>query len=333
MCTCSTEHPQKGPHVDEPSHAPGESSCASHRSPSRSMSMSELEDHGSFTVPTSSSTPNKLWTQLHPRSSSTDSRFSMTPDDAGLYNSFSHYGPPGFSRGGTTPMASIARSQHVSNSMWQPPGLIPCTCSLPTGKLNAEQSTEIFNLAAECQALSTELAKQFQRLSRLEVVHHATAQATAHETINVGQMAQDVAYSLLQDDQTWDKKCEETLQQLRTEADKAWKDTNDLVFNHQLRYDGQLVAFISHAERALHEKRNKVWECVHRLTDMAGISHNACLGLALQVLDKLPTIPKDLSYHTLIPMMLAYGPESYAYQTWCKDGGETSSLGKGPPAC
>ena len=53
-----------------------------------------------------------------------------------------------------------------------------------------------------------------------------------------------------------------------------------------------------------------------QLADMAGVSHNACLGLALQALDKLPTIPIDLSYHTLIPMMLAYGPESYAYQTW-----------------
>ena len=62
-CACSTKYPQKGPNVDEPSHAPGESSHASYRSPSRSIS--ELKDHGSFTVPTSSSTPNKLRTQLH----------------------------------------------------------------------------------------------------------------------------------------------------------------------------------------------------------------------------------------------------------------------------
>ena len=59
---------------------------------------------------------------------------------------------------------------------------------------------------------------------------------------------------------------------------------------------------------------------------MAGVSHDACLGLALQVLNKLPTIPIDLSYCTPIPMMLAYGPELYAYQTWCEDGGETSAL-------
>ena len=127
--------------------------------------------------------------------------------------------------------------------------------SLPSMQtLSAEQSTEIFNLAAECQALSTELAKQFQTLPRLEVMHHIVAQATAHETINAGWMAQNMAYSILLDGQTWDKKHEETLQQLHAETDKAWKDTNDLVFNHQLCYDGQLMAFISDAERTLQKK-------------------------------------------------------------------------------
>ena len=91
---------------------------------------------------------------------------------------------------------------------------------------------------------------------------------------------------------------------------------------------GQLAAFISNAERSPQEKWDKVWEQVCRLTDMAGVSHDACLDLTLQVLDKLPTIPIDLSYCTPIPMMLAYGSESYAYQTWHEDGGETSSLGK-----
>ena len=38
--------------------------------------------------------------------------------------------------------------------------------------------------------------------------------------------------------------------------------------------------------------------------------------------------PNGPSYHMLIPMMLAYGPKSYAFQTWNKGGEETSSLGK-----
>ena len=59
-CPSSAECPQKEPHVEESSHIPSESSHANCRSLSRSMS--ELEDHGSFTVLTSFSTPNKLGT-------------------------------------------------------------------------------------------------------------------------------------------------------------------------------------------------------------------------------------------------------------------------------
>ena len=159
----------------------------------------------------------------------------MMPLDMGLYNSFSYSGPAGLGRGRVTPTASVAGSQHVSSSIWQPPGLT----SLPvTETLSAEQSTEIFNLAMECQVLSTELAKRFQTLSGLEAMHRTMAQATGNETINMEQMAQNVAYSILPDGQTWDKKCKETLQKLYTEADKAWKDTNNLVFNHQFHYDG-----------------------------------------------------------------------------------------------
>ena len=68
------------------------------------------------------------------------------------------------------------------------------------------------------------------------------------------------------------------------------------------------MTFISNTERTLHEKQDEVWGCVNKLADMAGVSYDACLGLSLQVLDTLPTIPIDLSYHLPIPMMLTYGP-------------------------
>ena len=82
-------------------------------------------------------------------------------------------------------------------------------------------------------------------------------QATAHETINAGQLAREVVYSTsstLHVGQPRDKKHEETMQQPRTNANKVWKDANDLVFQYQLCYDEQLTAFISNAERTLQEK-------------------------------------------------------------------------------
>ena len=91
------------------------------------------------------------------------------------------------------------------------------------------------------------------------------------------------------------------------------------MFNHQLYYNAELFAFISNAKRTLQKKWDEVWGHICKLADIAGVPHDTCLSLALQVLDKLPTVSIDLSYCMLIPMMLAYGPESYAYQTWHED--------------
>ena len=95
-------------------------------------------------------------------------------------------------------------------------------------------------------------------------------------------------------------KCEETLQQLCTEAKKAWKDTNDLVFKC---YDGQLMVFIQHRKISPREVGQGLG--MHLQAHRHGRCITQCmLGLTLQVLNKLHTIPIDLSYCTLIPMML-----------------------------
>ena len=57
---------------------------------------------------------------------------------------------------------------------------------LTNGTFSPMQAKELYDLGAECQALGTQLAKEFQTLSRLEAMHCAAAQATAHETINEG---------------------------------------------------------------------------------------------------------------------------------------------------
>ena len=95
---------------------------------------------------------------------------------------------------------------------------------------------EIYQLAAECQALGAELTKQFQNLSRLEAMHCTAAEATADETINARCMARSAAFSVIAANQS-DRDCEQFLCQLRVEADQAWKGTNDIIFSHQLKYD------------------------------------------------------------------------------------------------
>ena len=110
--------------------------------------------------------------------------------------------------------------------------------------LTAEQSSKIFLLAVECQALGTNLAKQFQTISGLKVIHQAATQVTAYETISMGQMAHNMAFSPPTGADVDAAVPEETKQQNHTEADKTWKATHELVYNHLLHYDGQLAAFI-----------------------------------------------------------------------------------------
>ena len=85
-------------------------------------------------------------------------------------------------------------------------------------------------------------------------MHHATAQATAHDTINAGNVSMGTTYIVLMNAGESCKKQEETLQKLHEEAEKAWEDTSTVVLDHQLRYDVKLAGFITSAEKTLKEK-------------------------------------------------------------------------------
>ena len=158
-----------------------------------------------------------------------------------------------------------------------------------TDTLSAEQAAEVYQLTAECWVLGFELAKQFQTLSRLEAMHHATA----HETVLLGHVAHSTAYRVamtIQNVEEW----ESTLHGLCAETNKTWKDASDVIFSHLLRYDSQLVGFITSAEGTLWDKCEEIWRHVHSLTEKVNISPQTSLALALQILDWLPTIPWDL---------------------------------------
>ena len=120
--------------------------------------------------PTSTSTPNKTGGGPRHCSSSNDSRHSMTPFKMGMYRSFSYPSSTGMWCGSITPMTSIAGSQQVTSSRWQPTGSFSPLPPQAMDTLSAEQAAEIYQLAAECQALGSELTKQFQNLSGLEWV-------------------------------------------------------------------------------------------------------------------------------------------------------------------
>ena len=98
-------------------------------------------------------------------------------------------------------------------------------------------------------------------------MHHAMA----HETVLLGCEAHSATYGVattFQNAEEW----ESTLFGLHAEANKAWKETNDVIFSHLLRYDSQLVAFILSAKATLWDKCEEIWRCVHSLVETANLS-------------------------------------------------------------
>ena len=203
----STERAGKEPHLEEPSQTLSVNSEGCHLSPSRCLS--ETDDQVSFVGPTSTSTSNKTGGGPCPHSNSNDSRHSLTPFKMGLYRSFSYPSCTG-----------IAGSQQLTSSGWQPTGSFSPLPPQAMDSLSAKQAAEIYQLAEECQALGSELAKQFHNLSRLEAMHCTAAQAAAHETTNMGCMAHSTTFGVATATQT-DQEHESSLHRLHAEANQV----------------------------------------------------------------------------------------------------------------
>ena len=98
---------------------------------------------------------------------------------------------------------------------------------------------------------------------------------------------------------------------LTVEANQAWKDTNDVLLSHQIRYNAELTEFMAETERTLWAKLTEI--CIAK---MAHLSPEGGLCLTLHVVGSLSTILLNLCFYSMISMLLAYCPESYSLQTW-----------------
>ena len=269
------------------------------------------------------STPLGLASPRQWRTTLVESRQSL----ASIYTSpnFNIPGYPAVGPGNLTPsVPSIAGSHHMS-STW-PPGMFTSRTSSP--HLTIDQANSIFKLAAECQVLDVKLAKESQVLSGLEAMHCNSIQGMAHETLTLGRSAQEATYSAILQDEVSKAECEATTHCLCSEADAAWKEMHEVMYNHQLHYDWQLSAFLMDTETTLNNMRDKIWATICALAESEGITFDTCLGLALQVLNLLPQIPIDVSFQTQIPLTITYCPESSVYRRWCPEQGGVSPLRK-----
>ena len=233
----------------------------------------------------------------------------------GLSRSFNIPCDVGLHHDSLTPATSVAGLQQVTSSRWHHPVLFSPLPMQGLDPLSAEQAADIYQLATEGQALDSDLAKWFQTICGLKASHHTTAQATAHEMVLSGCLICSAAYAVAATTQQADE-WESALCRLCEEANKAWKDVNDVIFSHLLKYNSELPNFLNSTEDALRNKCDEILRHIYSLVEAANCSPQAGLSLVLQTLNWVPSIPWDLSYRVGIPLMFAYGPELYELHSW-----------------
>ena len=267
-----------------------------------SSPMGSHSDVTKILPPSITLTPLGLGSPRQWRTTSDESRHSL----ASIYTSpgFNLPGYPAAGPGNLTPTVPSLAGSHYVSSTW-PTGMF--TSGPSSSHLTIDQANSIFKLAAECQVLGINLAKQFQVLSELEAMHCNSIQGTAHETLTLGRSAQEATYLAILQDGVSKAEHEAMTRHLCSEADATWKEMHEVMYNHQLQYHQQLTTFLTDTETALNNMRGEVWATVCTLAENEGITFDACLGLVLQVLNLLPQIPipdTDTPHHRLLPGIL-----------------------------
>ena len=135
------------------------------------------------------------------------------------------------------------------------------------------------------------------------------AQATTHEIVLSRCLIHSTAYAVTATTQQA-KEWESTLHRLCDKANKVWKDANDVIFSHLLKYNSKLADFLNSTEDALRNKCDEIWRHIYSLMEAANCSPRLVYPCHYR-LNWVPSTPWDLSYHVGIPMMFAYGPELY----------------------
>ena len=256
-------------------------------------------------------TPLGLGTPQQWQSTSEESRHSL----ASLYTSpgFNLPGQPVAGLSNLMPSIPSLTGSHQVSSTW-PAGIFTLGPSSP--HLTINQANSLYKLAAECQVLGVKLAKKFQVLSGLEAMHCNSIQGMAHEMLTLGCSAWEAANFAIIWDRVPDDEREAMTHHLRSEADVAWKEMHEVMYNYQLHCDGQLAMFHADTKMALSDMWGEVWDAIRALAQSEGITYDAGLGLTLQLLNLLLQIPIDISFHMQIPLTIAYCPESSVYRKW-----------------
>ena len=89
-------------------------------------------------------------------------------------------------------------------------------------------------------------------------------------------------------------------------------------FDMPLEYEAKLNEFITESENAIQVQVDHIWTVVTRVMEDAGAPVSNGLGIAIHLVDMLPTILAYLAFQTIAPMLTSFAPEVYASKPWLK---------------
>ena len=181
--------------------------------------------------------------------------------------------------------------------------------ALATTGLSEEQAEEIFLLTHEAQMLGWGLTCDFIQLSHNEALFHMGVQATGYEKATSGHPDHVTAYySMIREGASVDK-LDEAIDHLWEEAGDAWLDTNSILFHHTLEYQNKMSNFLTESDEAIEALRDRIWMVVMKVMEDTAKPTADGLGIALHLVDMLPTILLQLASHLSTPGLNSFVPE------------------------
>ena len=204
-------------------------------------------------------------------------------------------------------------NQLVSSS--RPSMITQLDVVLMTSGLTKEQSEEIFPLTHEVQTLHGKLTLGFIQLSHQEALFRMGVQSARYEKATRGHP--DCAmtyYSLIKSEGEGasDENLEEAIECLGEAGGMAWLDINSLLFSHTLEYQNKMIELITSSREAIQALHECIWKVVTQVMEDTGKSVADSLGIALHLVDMLPTIPLQLAFNTATAGLIGCTPEVYA---------------------
>ena len=198
-----------------------------------------------------------------------------------------------------------------------PPTTMQFDAALATAGLSKEQVEEIFHRTHEAQKLGRKIARDFINLSNQEALFHMSVQDTDYEKVASGCLDCVTAYYLMIHSEGVEaEKLDEAFDHLCQEAGEAWLDTNSILFSHALEYQNKLNDFFTESEKAIEALHDRIWTVILKVMEDTGTSVSKGLGIAVHLVDMLPTIPIHLAFHSSTPGLTSFMPEVYATRPW-----------------